>query len=123
MRIISFIILFLLISINAFAIIPIYCPNCGEHIYDYQLDKIDIKGNILAKDFLPASENIPQPREDDEMLCPLCNEYFDGWNYYAHYNKCTVRNVVGSIVLLTKDGVGFKWIPYEITGTPYTRNK
>jgi len=119
MRIISFTILFLLIAINAFAVIPIYCPNCQEHIYDYQPDKIDV--NILAKDFLPASENIPQPVEAQEMFCPLCGEYFDGWNYYAHYNKCTVRNIIGSIILLTKDELGFKWIPYEITGTPYSK--
>ena len=120
MRIIKLTILFLCITINAFAIIPIYCPNCQEHIYDYQYDEIISGQAILAKDFKPAKENIKQLQESDEMICPLCSEYFDGWNYYAHYNKCTVKNIVNSIVLLTKENNEFKWMPYEITGTPYT---
>jgi hypothetical protein len=121
MRLISPIVLILLITVNAFAAIPIYCPNCREHIYDYQKNKIELYDKLYAEDFKPSKDSIKQPEEPDEMTCPLCGKYFDGWNYYSYHNKCIIRNIINSIVLLTKDSKGFKWIPYDIADTPYSR--
>ena len=67
MRIISFVILFLSITINTFAIIPIYCPNCKEHIYDYQKDEIKIDTEIKAIDFKPIERNLI-------ITCPKCHK-------------------------------------------------
>jgi len=122
MRVISFIILFLLITINAFAVFPIYCPECKTHLYDYQSTVIIEDKNLMAIDFKPASENIPQPKESDDMICPLCKHPLNGWEYYGHIIKHkSFTNVIGVVSVLTKDEWGFKWIPYDVPGTEYTR--
>lgn len=145
MRIISFIILFLLISINAYAenyggkntleitddgmkkiqeynVIPIYCPECKVHIYDYQKEEIIPNTLVLAKDFTPTPENPHQPQESEKMNCPLCDSPLNGWEYIGRKYKSFVNMCVG-ISMLTKDDLGFKWIPYDVPGTEYTREK
>jgi hypothetical protein len=122
MRIISLTILFLLISINAYAVIPIYCPECKIHLYDYQYDVI-VNNAVFAKDFKPVGD-IPQPTENSEMDCPICKHPLNGWEYYAHITKHkSFTNMCGAISVLTKDELGFKWIPYDVPGTEYTREK
>ncbi len=123
MRVISFIILFLLITINAYAVIPIYCPECKTHLYDYQKDEIIPNTFIIASDFKPLGD-IPQPKESDDMICPLCKHPLNGWEYYGHITKHkSFTNMCGAISMLTKDDLGFKWIPYDVPGTEYTREK
>ena len=121
MRVISFIILFLLITINAFAVIPIYCPEEKIHLYDYQYDEIVIGKVIMASDFKPVGD-IPQPKESDRMNCPLCDSPLNGWEYQGRKYK-SFTNMCGAISMLSKDELGFKWIPYDVPGTEYTREQ
>ena len=121
MRVISFIIILSLIFIQtAFAVIPIYCPEEKIHLYDYQYDVI-VKNAILAKDFKPTYQ-IPQPKETDDFVCPLCHAPLNGWEYMGRKYK-SFTNVCGVVSLLTKDELGFKWIPYDVPETEYTREK
>ncbi len=102
---------------------PIYCPECKTHLYDYQKDEIIPNTIVYAIDFKPVGD-IPQPTEDTEMNCPICNHPLNGWEYYAHITKHkSFVNIYGAISMLTKDDLGFKWIPYDVPGTEYTREK
>ena len=112
--------LFLLISINAYAIIPIYCPECKTHLYDYQYSEITIGFPLYAKDFKPTSDDTRQPDEKDRMNCPICDSPLNGWEYQGRKYK-SFTNMCGAISMLTKDDLGFKWIPYDVPGTEYTR--
>jgi hypothetical protein len=72
----------LVLAITVFADIPIYCPKEKIHLYDYLKDEIP-KGELLkAWDFKPVNENIPQPKESDPMVCPLCGAPLNGYEYW-----------------------------------------
>ena len=97
-----------------FAEIPVYCPECKTHLYNYQKE-VRPDTQILAEDFKPASDTILQPRESDPMECPLCQTPLNGWEYYGVRHKSKSHTVNGNIVsVLTKDENGFKWIPYDV---------
>uniref|UniRef100_A0A6M3IM92 Uncharacterized protein n=1 Tax=viral metagenome TaxID=1070528 RepID=A0A6M3IM92_9ZZZZ len=117
MRVISFIILFLLITVNALAI-PIYCPECKTHLYDYEKEVIP-NATVYAKDFKPM-EGIPQPKETDPMDCPICKCTLNGWEFMGRRYK-SFTNIMGALSLLTKDELGFKWVPWDVPDTEYTR--
>ena len=110
MRVISFIILFLLITINAFAVTPIYCPECKTHLYDYQYDEI-VKNAVFAKDFKPVGD-ISQPTENSDMNCPLCDSPLNGWEYQGRKYTfiCSSNKAIASI---------HHSLVYSVPGTSY----
>lgn len=99
-----------------FAEIPIYCPECKEHLYDYQKDEIIPDTIIYAKDFLPAHDNVLQPVESDKMICPLCKAPLNWYEYQAWEKDQPIPIFYcWAITLLTKDKEGnFYWTPYDI---------
>jgi len=99
----------------AFADIPIYCPHCKEHLYNYQKDEIIPNTQILAKDFIPAKPEIPQPTESSPMVCPLCHcplNQYESWAWERNMNPPKFN--IWAISLLTKDEEGnFIGVPYD----------
>jgi len=116
---IFFVILSFVFISNAFAVIPIYCPECKTHLYDYQYDEITVNQVVYAKDFKPIGDII-QPVEESNCDCPLCKSPLNGWEYMGKKYK-SFTNMCGAFSLLTKDDSGFKWIPYDVPDTEYTR--
>ena len=104
----------LLISTNAFAVMPIYCPEEKIHLYDYQKDEIIIGDMLKAEDFIPAMD-IPQPQEQDPMGCPICEAPLNWYEYQAwvDHQKPPVFHC-WAITLLTKEEGEFVWRPYNI---------
>lgn len=99
-----------------FAEIPIYCPKCKKHLYNYQHDEI-IKGSLVkAEDFKPANDSITQPQAGSRMICPLDNTSLNGWQYYAdRENFKTFSFAYNAVSLLTKDKDGkWVWVPYDV---------
>jgi hypothetical protein len=99
-----------------FAEIPIYCPHCKVHLYDYQKDEIVKGDNLLAKDFIPANKSVIQPDESTPMACPLCQcplNLYESWAWERKVKKPVFH--CWAISLLTKDKEGkWKGIPYDV---------
>ncbi len=126
MRKILLTIVLLLVFINfVYAEIPIYCPKCKQHIYNYTKDEI-VKGTqIKAEDFKPANESISQPQSGEKMICPFDNAPLNGWEYYAkiqHYKSFSMA--YPAISLLTKDKDGkWVWIPFDMPQLNFNEEK
>lgn len=110
------VVLSLIICTIAFADIPIYCPHCKKHLYNYLKDEIKIGEDLHAKDFIPADNSIPQPTESDAMVCPIdrcpLNQY-ESWSWERKMSPPVFK--VWAVSFLTKDENG-NWIgvPYNI---------
>lgn len=99
----------LCLTLSAFAQIPIYCPKCKTHLYNYQKE-VENGAIVKAIDFKPASEDIKQPREQDPMVCPFDGAELNGWMYW--YKQQGFKGFVlayPAISLLSKDKDN-KWI-------------
>src|SRR3990167_8520425 len=98
----------------AFAEIPIYCPHCKQHLYNYQRDEVVIGSQIKAEDFKPTRIDISQPLDSEPMICP-----FDGCPLNQYESFAWERKMkppvfhIWAVSLLTKDKNG-NWI-----GIPY----
>ena len=116
MKKILFLITFLLLTKICLAEIPIYCPHCKTHLYNYQKDEIKINEDLKAENFKPVDETIPQPKEEDRMVCPLddcpLNQY-ESWAWERKLSPPVFK--VWAISFLTKDEKG-DWIgvPYDV---------
>jgi hypothetical protein len=103
----------MLVAFNVFAI-DIYCPKCKIVLYNYVGD-MKPGTTVMAKDFIPVNETIPQPRESERCICPICSANLNGWEYWAEALGRNNHLVFGAISFLTKDEQGnWKWIPYDI---------
>jgi hypothetical protein len=106
----------LLLGGIAFADIPIYCPHCKAHLYNYQKDEIKAGDVLLARDFIPADDRIAQPLDSDPFECPFdgcpLNQY-ESWAWERKASAPVFK--VWAISLLTKDKDG-NWIgvPYDL---------
>jgi ketosteroid isomerase-like protein len=71
---------------------------------------------LLAKDFVPASDEIEQPKENDLFVCPLCVTPLNGWEYFGTVNNSKSHTLVfPAVSVLTKDENGnWKWVPYDV---------
>jgi hypothetical protein len=106
----------LLTCVNlCFADIPVYCPKCKTHLYNYKKVVMDNEF-LLAEDFIPVSNNIQQPVEASRFVCPLCDASLNGWEYYGEVNKSKSHTLVfPAVSVLTKDENGnWKWVPYDV---------
>lgn len=106
---------FMLVNI-CFAEIPIYCPHCKVHLYNYQKDEVKIGDDLKAEDFKPASEDIQQPQENTEMICPLCMcplNLYESWAWERKMKKPVFHT--WAISFLTKDK-DENWVgyPYDV---------
>lgn len=120
-----FLVCFILIAQLAYASIPIYCPHCKTHLYNYAKDEIIAGSQILAKDFTPANDSISQPQENTEMVCPLCfcplNQY-ESWAWEKKVDKPIFN--CWAVSLLTKDKNGnFVGVPYDIKYEDWEQHK
>lgn len=105
----------LCLFILAFAEIPIYCPNCKRHLYDYQKEIADLT-MLNAEDFKPALDIIQQPLEHSPMICPLCScplNLYESWAWIQGVHPPAFH--INAVSLLTKDREGnFKGVPYAV---------
>jgi len=106
--------IFLLLTVvnSAFAEIPIYCPKEHKLLYYYQ--KEIIKGEqVKAEDFKPVND-IPQPKEADPMVCPICGAPLNAYEYifWEKGLKSPVFHYPAVSLLSNKDG-NWIWIPYD----------
>jgi hypothetical protein len=68
MKKLFFALLFVLVVFSlAYASVPIYCPHCKTHLYDYQKDKILPYDKINMEDFCPV-------RKSCLIICSECGE-------------------------------------------------
>src|SRR3990167_1464600 len=110
------VVLILFFATIIFADIPVYCPLCKVHLYNYQKDEITVGSQIRAEDFKPASDDIPQPVESTPMVCPLdgcpLNQY-ESWTWIRKMKPPVFHT--WAISLLTKDKDG-NWagVPYDV---------
>lgn len=117
MKTLALIVIFLFVFLGiALAEIPIYCPHCKTHLYNYQKDEIVVNSQINAEDFKPANDNIPQPKDKDKMVCPIDNCPLNQYESWAWERKMSLPVFkVWAISLLTKDKDGnWKGVPYDI---------
>lgn len=57
----------------------VMCVACGAQIYRCTVIETKASGDVVdASDFVPIEEGVPQPKENDEMLCPKCDQPFMG---------------------------------------------
>ena len=112
---ISLVLVFIFTSL-AFAEIPIYCPCDKKLVYYYKKDEIIPGTPIKAEDFRPASEDIPQPKESDPMVCPHSKcplNLYESWAYKRGMKPPVFH--VWAISFLTKDkDENFVGVPYDI---------
>ena len=56
----------------------VVCVNCEARLYYCAaIGRGEFTGTpAKAEDFIPVDPEIPQPTEDDQMLCPKCGEPF-----------------------------------------------
>ncbi len=94
--------------------VPIYCPDCKVHLYDYEGTTTPGE-KYYAKDFIPIG-SIKQPTEADELICPLCSSELNGWTYWAQSKGYQIPALAhsGAISFLTKVDGEFKWFPYDV---------
>ncbi|MDI6732335.1 MAG: hypothetical protein QME16_00180 [Planctomycetota bacterium] len=110
-------ILLLFSAVLVFAEIPIYCPHCKRHLYNYQKDEIKVGDELKAEDFKPASEDVPQPKNEDAFVCPIDNcpmNQYESWAWEQKAHPPVFH--IWAVSLLTKDKEG-NWlgVPYNIT--------
>lgn len=119
MKSLTLTILFCLIFLGiAFAEIPIYCPHCKIHLYDYAKD-VDALKNPAAGDFrtvdiraMLVTDNLSY----ENWLCPYDGAPLNGWLYWAKSQDFKSFSMVyPALSVLTKDENGkWLWIPYSI---------
>lgn len=102
----------LLATTLVFAEIPIYCPECKAHIYNYQKDEI-MEGSIIkAEDFNPANDMIDQPVNGELMVCPFDGAELNGWTYWGKkqgFKSFTMAYLATSLLSKNEDGQWF-WV-------------
>lgn len=95
----------------------IYCPETLEPLYETTYDLSTRTGNdpVLAEDFKPVSEYIPQPVNGTRMVCPGTNIPLNGFEYFYWKRGYSLPKLAYQAVsLLTKDKKGnFVWLPYS----------
>jgi uncharacterized protein YbaR (Trm112 family) len=109
MKIFLITILFLIANQFAFAETLIYCPECKNALYIVTKD-IKKGEQIKASDFVPVNDNVPCPKSNTKMVCPLCNSSLNAWvNYMENQGFKSYSMAFNAVSLLTKDKDG-KWI-------------
>ncbi len=97
-------------GVNAYAEVEIYCPECKEHIYTYKGDKIE-------EGYSPRNEDFtPDPSIYNEMICPNCGAYFEGYDYSCWKKGMAIpKKYYPAYTFLTKNEKGeFYWTPFDI---------
>lgn len=107
-------------STQAFADVPIYCPKCKTHLYNYVKDElpkyIDGKQSLNVQDFIPAQEGISQPDDNDEAVCPFDKAPLNGYEFWAWERGFAPPKFISQVwTFMTKDADGnFVWSPYNL---------
>src|SRR3990167_2823174 len=98
----------------AMAEMEIYCPETKELVYYYKYDEIEGGTAVLASDFRPANDIIPQPINGERLVCPGTDIPLNGWEYESWKNGLPMpKFFYYTISLMTKDKEGnFIWVPY-----------
>ena len=117
--------LLVLFTSFVFAEIPIYCPECKVHIYNYVKDEIKKGIKLNPEDFKPANDNIPQPKKYDLLICPIDHAPLNGWEYYAklqHYKSFTMAYPAVSLLTKDKDDK-WVWLPFDLPQLNFNEEK
>lgn len=100
----------------AAAELEIFCPKCKKHLYNYRFDDIRVLDGVFAEDFIPASNDIPQPDDKDPMVCPICSAPLNGYEFWFWFRGKDIPRFAFpamSLYIRDKDG-NFKWFPDDI---------
>lgn len=55
----------------------IICVGCGKRLFHcLAIGRVHAGANVNVEDFVPVSDDVPQPNLDDEMICPFCKKMF-----------------------------------------------
>ncbi len=117
--------LLVLFTSFVFAEIPIYCPKCKTHIYNYVKDEIPKGERLNSEDFNPANDTIPKPKKSDLIICPIDHAPLNGWEYYAkiqHYKSFTMAYPAVSLLTKDKDGK-WVWLPFDMPQLNFNEDK
>lgn len=83
----------------------IRCVSCGEDLYRcYAIGREFTGAQIEAKDFEPIRADIPQPKDKEEALCPLCGKLY----YFVQENLRDNEVETGALLLLSSGA----WWPH-----------